>query len=71
MSHMNIIIAMMTMLMLGAPILQVLTGLNEGDVIIAGPGRVFHQLKAGMAVSTSTPASSAQDKPMESDDAKH
>lgn len=50
---------------------QVLTGLNEGDVIIAGPGRVFHQLKAGMAVSSSTPASSAQDKPMESDDAKH
>lgn len=54
---------------------QVLTGVAVGDQIIAGPGRIFHQLKAGMAVEINPAADSTQDHvapaTAETPDAKH
>lgn len=51
---------------------QVLTGVAVGDQIIAGPGRIFHQLKAGMAVDVNPATDNTQDrKAAETPDAKH
>lgn len=54
---------------------QILTGVAVGDQIIAGPGRIFHQLKAGMAVEINPAADSTKDHvaptTAETPDARH